>query len=285
MSNETQQPTTTDSKQMSFGARLKSTREAKGFDRKDAAAQLRLTEKIIAMMEYERYPADMPVTFIKGYIRAYGKLLQIPEHEVKKALAPIKPKPVLPSFSALKDLPEPLTSGNYFMQLFTYLILFTIVGLVGMWWYTHPTLPTTTVVENPPPPPPATENTPAANNQPNTTAAIAAPPALQPSENNVSPSIAVSNNTSAQTPIENNATTQASPTLAPAGSETTSVENSSAAPAENTTKDVSENNTTEKTKNSATSEGVEDNTSAEQNNNSTDSGGDNASENNSNNEE
>src|SRR5579862_9441542 len=113
MSNETPQTNTTEPKQLSFGDRLKSTRESKGLERKDAAAQLRLSEKIIAMMEYERYPADMPTTFIKGYIRAYGKLLQLPENEVKKAIAPIKARPNVTSSLSHKPTPLPVTAGNY----------------------------------------------------------------------------------------------------------------------------------------------------------------------------
>ena len=44
-------------------------------------------------MEKEKYPNDLPTTFIRGYIRSYGKLLQIPEYEIKKAIEPIKSKP------------------------------------------------------------------------------------------------------------------------------------------------------------------------------------------------
>src|SRR5579862_5647278 len=139
MSNETPQTNTTEPKQLSFGDRLKSTRESKGLERKDAAAQLRLTEKIIAMMEYERYPVDMPITFIKGYIRAYSKLLELPDHEVNKAIAPIKSRPQVQS-SIKKLAPIPMTSENYFMQGFTYLIAITLITLVGVWWYNHPRL-------------------------------------------------------------------------------------------------------------------------------------------------
>lgn len=140
MTNETEQSNPTDIKTIPFGNRLKSARESLGFDRKDVAAQLRLNEKIIVMMEKDRYPADLPVTFIRGYLRAYGKLLQIPDYEIKKAIEPIKPKPNLLSAAPTSfTTPPPVTSGNYFMQFFTYLIVFTLIGLVGMWWYSHST--------------------------------------------------------------------------------------------------------------------------------------------------
>lgn len=141
MTNETQQTTPSEQKPVPFGSRLKSAREASGLERKEAAAQLRLNEKIIVMMEKDRYPSDLPATFIRGYIRAYGKLLQIPEFEIKKAIEPIKSKVNPNAGIAISKtvLAEPVTSSNYLMQFFTYLIIFTLIGLVGTWWYTHNT--------------------------------------------------------------------------------------------------------------------------------------------------
>lgn len=143
MTNDTQHYDATERKPLPFGSRLKSAREALGLECKDVAAQLRLNEKIIAMMEKDKYPSDLPITFIRGYIRSYGKFLQIPESEIKQGIEPIQPKPVPQEaiISTIKELPT-ITSGNYFVQFFTYLIVFTMLGLVGMWWYSHTTPPT-----------------------------------------------------------------------------------------------------------------------------------------------
>jgi cytoskeleton protein RodZ len=137
MTNDIQPSSSTEHKPVPFGSRLQTARESLGLERRDAAAQLRLNEKVIIMMEKDRYPADLPVTFIRGYIRAYGKLLQIPEYEIKKAIEPIKPKPATQSILLTPQPLEPITSSNYFMQFFTYLIVITLIGLVGMWWYSH----------------------------------------------------------------------------------------------------------------------------------------------------
>lgn len=152
MTNNTQSTNTEQHAPISFGARLKTAREALGIDQKEAATQLRLNENIIIMMEKDKYPSDLPPTFIRGYIRAYGKLLQIPEAEILKAVEPIKAEATsyhpLPTIKP--TLSVPVTSSNYFMQFFTYLIIFTMLGLVGMWWYTHPTSTSSTIVENVP---------------------------------------------------------------------------------------------------------------------------------------
>lgn len=141
MTNETFQAHSTDTKTVPFGARLTAAREKLGMERKDAAAQLRLSENIIAMLETENYPADLPITFLRGYLRSYSKLLNIPEHEVRKAIEPIKPKPTPEELAPIVKPQEPVTTGNYFVQIFTYLIVFTMFGLVGMWWYSHSATP------------------------------------------------------------------------------------------------------------------------------------------------
>lgn len=141
MTNEILQSTKPEQKQVPFGMRLKSAREGLGLERKDAASQLRLSEKVILMMEKDRYPIDMPVTFIRGYLRSYAKLLQIPEYEIKKAIEPIKPKPMFneAASSPAVKLTIPVTNSNHFMHLFTYLVIFTLIGLIAVWWYTRTT--------------------------------------------------------------------------------------------------------------------------------------------------
>jgi cytoskeleton protein RodZ len=128
-----------DVKTSSFGSQLKTAREALGLSQQSAATQLRLTEKVVAMLEAETYGNTIPVTFLRGYIRSYGRLLHISENEIQKALDKIHPDaanshPVL----VVKEIP--VTSSNYYMQAFTFIVVITLVGLVGIWWYTHPTL-------------------------------------------------------------------------------------------------------------------------------------------------
>lgn len=177
MSIDTQKFTTTDVISIPFGMRLKSAREARGLEGKDVAAQLRLSEKMISMIEKETYPADLPVTFVRGYIRAYARLMEISDSEITNALEPIKPLVITEGTEQDLIEAEPVTSSNYFMQFFTYLILFTIIGLVGVWWYAHPSsdnhnITTTEVPLNQNTQPP---NTPTQDGPPNASSNTAAP--------------------------------------------------------------------------------------------------------------
>src|SRR5436190_11639166 len=146
MQSDNTTQTQADNKNISFGARLKTAREAMGLERKDAAAQLRLNEKYLIMMEKDRFEADLPMTFARGYLKTYAKFLQIPEFETRKALEILKPIGDKQLHMPLKNLP-PVSTGRYFTQLFTYLVIFTMLGLAGAWWYTHPDLPSTLLAQ------------------------------------------------------------------------------------------------------------------------------------------
>ncbi len=123
-----------------FGQRLQSARTAMNMESKDAASHLRLNEKIILMMENNNFNNDIAPTFMKGYIRSYAKLLNIPEDEVKQVTDTIKQEP---SAQRVTTKPVAVTHRNtdrvtnHFMNIFTALIVFTMVGLIGTWWYSH----------------------------------------------------------------------------------------------------------------------------------------------------
>lgn len=139
-----------------FGIRLRTTREALGLDRKEIAAQLRLHESVIIMIENGEFKTDLPLTFIRGYIRNYSKLLEIPDQELQNALALLQPKPEVdenevstaPASSSIasKKFTMPINIGHYFMQIFTYLLAITVIGLVGIWWHSHKTTTTQEIV-------------------------------------------------------------------------------------------------------------------------------------------
>lgn len=148
MTNVIQEPHLTEQQPHPFGVRLQSARETLGMDRKDAAAHLRVHEKIIIMMESGIFNNDLPLTFIRGYIRSYSKLLEIPDQEIIAALDLIKPKPeaeetsplsLNPKSSSPRTAPISSDSQTIFMTLFTSLILVTLIGLVAVWWHSHKT--------------------------------------------------------------------------------------------------------------------------------------------------
>lgn len=143
MTMNTQQSGVTDSTSIPIGAKLQSAREAQRIDRKDAAAKLRLNESVIDMMENDSFPTTMPSIFVRGYIRAYGKLLELPEDIISAGLEPIKPQNGAQEATiSSTTLVEPTHKRlQYLMKGITTAIFLTLLGLVAAWWLNHKSTP------------------------------------------------------------------------------------------------------------------------------------------------
>lgn len=145
-----------------FGHRLKTAREDLRLEVTDVASQLRLRPTVIEMLEKEMYSDDMPITFLRGYLRSYAKFLEIPEKELNSALsvAPFLPPIPTPApeetnnvdkstlnkvlqyadKSLNKTAKQSLLSRfckKYFMKIVTFTIIFTMGYLVVTWWNNH----------------------------------------------------------------------------------------------------------------------------------------------------
>lgn len=188
------QPNNTNSniKLTGIGARLKAAREALQMTDKDAAGRLHLSVKFITVMEAEDFENGPPITFMRGYLRSYAKMLNIPEREVEKALDDLGMN-APPSSALAPKLHQTTASFNEterYVRWLTYLIILVLFILVIMWWSSHshdeianknlplPAQPTTTPaaqpIANPAP-------TPAANTSaPTPSAPTIQTPATQP---------------------------------------------------------------------------------------------------------
>lgn len=142
------QITGTETRQIPIGTQLQNARELMRLDRKDAAAQLRLNENVIDMIETNSFPDDMPPIFIRGYIRSYGKLVQLPDEDIQAALAPIKPKPATPEPQLSMPIAqkENVSGHKYIMQGLSAGIALVMLWMVAVWWHGRSALP---VLEQP----------------------------------------------------------------------------------------------------------------------------------------
>jgi len=123
----------------SVGALLKQTREQKGLTTADVATHLRLKVSQIEQIEAEQWDPAVSVTFMRGYLRAYARLLKLSEKEIlqnfelQAAYLRNQAKP-MHSFSKKNRLDA---VDNRFM-LATYLLVVLLIGLFLVWfWQTH----------------------------------------------------------------------------------------------------------------------------------------------------
>ena len=120
----------------STGERLRLAREHMGLSQQNVAERLCLKLTTVRDIEEDKSPPDLASTFLRGYIRSYARLVHVPEEELLPMMAkqtPIRAAKVEPmqSFSLGKRRKK----RDGWLMIFTWLVLFVVVGLTGAWWW------------------------------------------------------------------------------------------------------------------------------------------------------
>ncbi|KTS72382.1 cytoskeleton protein RodZ [Pantoea stewartii] len=120
----------------STGARLRIAREQMGLTQQNVAERLCLKLSTVRDIEEDKSPADLASTFLRGYIRSYARLVHIPEEELLPMMAkqtPVRAAKIEPmqSFSLGKRRKK----RDGWLMIFTWLVVFVVVGLTGAWWW------------------------------------------------------------------------------------------------------------------------------------------------------
>lgn len=84
-----------------LGQYLLNARLAKDIDLRDAAQQTRISIQYLRALENEDFSKLPGEVFVKGFLRNYGRFLNLDESEVMKKYAELKPQPAPPSAPAL----------------------------------------------------------------------------------------------------------------------------------------------------------------------------------------
>jgi cytoskeleton protein RodZ len=211
-----------------WGMRFQAAREAMNLSEKDAAARLHLKPHIINIIESERFAEGPPVIFMRGYIRSYGRMLNLPEKDLTQALSQLdfgSATSTTPAPSQFRIRENTNNSSSIWSTAFVALVLTALVGI--WWWNAHvrnkpvvdaAALPADlmhTVAANPTAAPATPEaNIAAALNNP-------APPTAVPVTTAPTPTVAAANPTAAASPTTNPAPTAAAPNYEPKVTEIT----------------------------------------------------------------
>jgi len=121
----------------SFGRALAAAREARGMSRSDVAAQLRLNSRQIAAIEAEDLAALPEAPFVRGYLRNYAKLVDLPAEPLLSLLnAKLKPADPLhtglaAAVSPLQSTPREQISGP--LVITGVVLLLLVLAALG-WW-------------------------------------------------------------------------------------------------------------------------------------------------------
>lgn len=119
-----------------LGARLSSAREQMGLTQQNVAERLCLKISIVKALEEDNIPTDLASTFLRGYIRSYGRLVGISDKELQPILAQ-QSHFTAPLINSTQNLPlnHKQKKRDGWLLMFTLLVLLVLVGLTGAWWW------------------------------------------------------------------------------------------------------------------------------------------------------
>ena len=115
------------------GARLRMTRESMGLSRRDAAMGLRLKETVIADIESDVYDNMPGFVFLRGYLRAYAKLLHISADEIIAAFNGLA-LTEQPEGKSMPLIGKPSPSYGRLLHWGAYCLLLGLFVSGGYWW-------------------------------------------------------------------------------------------------------------------------------------------------------
>ncbi|MGL4600555.1 MAG: cytoskeleton protein RodZ [Plesiomonas sp.] len=118
------------------GQRLRQAREQLGYSQAQVAERLCLKHSVVRALEDDNLTSDLAPTFIRGYVRSYARLVNLPEQEMVTAINAVLPAEPTPhvsmqSFSSKKER----RSHDNRLMLFTWVLLFVVISLTGLWWW------------------------------------------------------------------------------------------------------------------------------------------------------
>lgn len=120
-----------------MGVRLKKARESMHLSEKEAAARLYLNPRIITVIENEAFTEGPPITFMRGYLRSYARMLNLPENEIKAGLDELET--IYPQVTTNKPVLHaiPIDHSDRYIRWITYVVILTLIVLVATWWRSH----------------------------------------------------------------------------------------------------------------------------------------------------
>lgn len=126
----------TETTEISFGDKLRQTREALNLSLEDVAKAISLRPNILAKLENNEFvQKNIPSTFLRGYVRSYAKFLRIPDAEWANLTFGEAHKNDLSKNTRATRSVNQYSSHSRWVGTLTTIILLAAVGMTGLWWW------------------------------------------------------------------------------------------------------------------------------------------------------
>ena len=114
------------------GEQLRTAREAAGMSVHEISTQMRLDSRVVLALEDDDYESLPAPTFIRGYLRGYARLLDLPPEPIIQAFEQREFAP--PSLVADISVRSQMRSGDFPFRIVTYIVVAALIVLVVLWW-------------------------------------------------------------------------------------------------------------------------------------------------------
>jgi len=122
---------------LTTGQHLRQLREQKHLTIQNVADKLYLDSSVIQALENDSYETLPPPIFVRGYLRGYAKILEVPATAlIEKYDAYVGHKPPPPITSQAKPKKQ-ATTNDLWVKTLTYVIFLTLMVLMVLWGVSH----------------------------------------------------------------------------------------------------------------------------------------------------
>jgi cytoskeleton protein RodZ len=122
---------------LTTGQRLRQLREQKHLTIQNVADKLYLDHSVIQALENDSYEALPPPIFVRGYLRGYAKILEVPAtaliEKYDNFVGHKSPPPITPQAKPKKQA----TTNDLWVKFLTYTIFVTLMILMVLWGINH----------------------------------------------------------------------------------------------------------------------------------------------------
>ncbi|MCP1727328.1 cytoskeleton protein RodZ [Natronospira proteinivora] len=122
------------------GERLRQQREDRGLSLGQAAQELRVLSSILQALEENRFEVLEAPIFVRGHLRNYARLLELPETEVLQEYEATLPEEVHFDPKVNHHRQEPVVGGGTPRWIFpvAWLVVIAMLLMGALWWYAGP---------------------------------------------------------------------------------------------------------------------------------------------------
>ncbi|MFT5548746.1 MAG: cytoskeleton protein RodZ [Candidatus Azotimanducaceae bacterium] len=115
------------------GNQLQAARILKGLSIEDVASRMHLSLAILQAIEENNFSDRAPI-FVKGYIRAYARLVSLDEDELVKCYVELYADND-PPINATSSIRAEISSHSASIKWTNYLVIIVLIALLSAWWW------------------------------------------------------------------------------------------------------------------------------------------------------